>query len=441
MIPPISASGIKSFSGCQRRWGFRYISRLPDPAGASAELGVRLHSQLEGWLKRAEPPSHPAIRAALPHCPKPGSCRSEHRLTFQTESGAAFQANYDAVGSYFGADLRPEIVYGTRALAFDLKTTGNFKYALLSERGTLVGTDGKADPQATIYAEALFRAGASAVTGKWLYVKSRDGTGVKPVSVDFSRGRVAEDFDRIEAAGREMVRLRLAKPDPNDLPFDDTKCRAYGVPCPFLEHCKKPERSSFFVAEEEQMGFKDDLQSLFASVVPDAPELPEIPGAPEAPEIPEAPPAPEEPPEPEPAAGWLATESGFVNPPETAAAMPAACATPEELAEKFGDGSLPKSDRRFTKKDRVALLLAAVEAKLVPEDTKDTATTLAKILRKAGISPDAIVEAVEAAPVEPETDLELTLVFEPEPTAEASFGREALRAEIKAILAEVLAKL
>jgi hypothetical protein len=440
MIPPISASGIKSFSGCRRRWGFKYLSRLPDPAGASAELGVRLHSQLEAWLKRAEPPSHPAIRAALPHCPKPGSCRSEHRITFQTDAGAAFQANYDAVGSYFGADLRPEIVYGTRALAFDLKTTGNFKYALLSERGTLVGTDGKSDPQATIYAEALFRAGASAVTGKWLYVQSRNGTGVKPVSVDFSRGRVAEDFDRIEVAGREMMRLRLAKPDPNDLEFDDTKCRAYGVPCPFLEHCKKPERSSFFVAEEEdQMGFKDDLQSLFASV---ASEVPEIPDAPEAPELPEAPP---EAPEPEPAAGWLATESGFVNPPETASAMPVACATPEELAEKFGDGSLPKSDRRFTKKDRNQLLLAAVEAKLVPEDTKDTATTLAKILRKAGISPDAIVEAAEAATVEPETDLELTLVFEPEPAAEASFGREELRAELraelKAILAEALAKL
>jgi hypothetical protein len=440
MIPPISASGIKSFSGCRRRWGFKYLSRLPDPAGASAELGVRLHSQLEAWLKRAEPPSHPAIRAALPHCPKPGSCRSEHRITFQTDAGAAFQANYDAVGSYFGADLRPEIVYGTRALAFDLKTTGNFKYALLSERGTLVGTDGKSDPQATIYAEALFRAGASAVTGKWLYVQSRNGTGVKPVSVDFSRGRVAEDFDRIEVAGREMMRLRLAKPDPNDLEFDDTKCRAYGVPCPFLEHCKKPERSSFLVAEEEdQMGFKDDLQSLFASV---ASEVPEIPDAPEAPELPEAPP---EAPEPEPAAGWLATESGFVNPPETASAMPVACATPEELAEKFGDGSLPKSDRRFTKKDRNQLLLAAVEAKLVPEDTKDTATTLAKILRKAGISPDAIVEAAEAATVEPETDLELTLVFEPEPAAEASFGREELRAELraelKAILAEALAKL
>lgn len=174
------------------------------------------------------------------------------------------------------------------------------------------------------------------------------------------------------------------------------------------------------------MGFKDDLQSLFASVVPDAPEAPEIPEAP--PEIPEAPP---EAPEPEPAAGWLATESGFVNPPETASAMPVACATPEELAEKFGDGSLPKSDRRFTKKDRGALLLAAVEAKLVSEDTKDTATTLAKLLRKAGVSPDAIVEAAEAAPVEPEP--------EPEPAAEASFGREALRAEIKAILAEVLA--
>lgn len=45
--PYLSPSGASTFRSCMRRWSFRYIDRLPDPAGEPALIGTFAHRVLE----------------------------------------------------------------------------------------------------------------------------------------------------------------------------------------------------------------------------------------------------------------------------------------------------------------------------------------------------------------------------------------------------------
>lgn len=50
--PYVSPSSASTFRSCQRRWEFRYIDRLPDPAGEAALAGTFAHLVLELLLQR-----------------------------------------------------------------------------------------------------------------------------------------------------------------------------------------------------------------------------------------------------------------------------------------------------------------------------------------------------------------------------------------------------
>lgn len=88
------------------------------------------------------------------------------------------------------------------------------------------------------------------------------------------------------------------------------------------------------------------------------------------------------------------TERGFVNPSEAPETAPK---TPEEAFERFGDPIVekPKKEpaRKFTAKDKKALLAVAVARGLAERDAKFTAAGLAKLLRENKIDPGEIVDA------------------------------------------------
>ncbi len=50
--PYLSPSSASTFRSCQRRWEFRYIEKLPDPAGEAALAGTFAHRVLELLLQR-----------------------------------------------------------------------------------------------------------------------------------------------------------------------------------------------------------------------------------------------------------------------------------------------------------------------------------------------------------------------------------------------------
>src|SRR5690348_7492918 len=59
-----SASQFKKSEECLRRWAWKYIHGLGDPAGEGALLGKDCHTGWESWLKNGEPPVVAAIGIA-----------------------------------------------------------------------------------------------------------------------------------------------------------------------------------------------------------------------------------------------------------------------------------------------------------------------------------------------------------------------------------------
>ena len=47
----VSASQIKTWNDCPRKWGFKYIDGLEDPPSKAAILGSKVHAELERYLE------------------------------------------------------------------------------------------------------------------------------------------------------------------------------------------------------------------------------------------------------------------------------------------------------------------------------------------------------------------------------------------------------
>ena len=68
----VSASQIKTYRRCSRKWWFEKIAGHRSPTSAAAELGRQLHAQLENYLLTGELPESPIARAGLKHLPSQG---------------------------------------------------------------------------------------------------------------------------------------------------------------------------------------------------------------------------------------------------------------------------------------------------------------------------------------------------------------------------------
>jgi len=58
-VPRYSASQLKNYDpeagGCNRKWFFKSIMKLPDPVKASAQLGTDMHARLEAYFRHGTP--------------------------------------------------------------------------------------------------------------------------------------------------------------------------------------------------------------------------------------------------------------------------------------------------------------------------------------------------------------------------------------------------
>lgn len=60
------------YGGCERRWWFRYVERLPEEKTPQQEVGVLGHSQIEHYLPTGEDVLGPVARAGIGLLPPPG---------------------------------------------------------------------------------------------------------------------------------------------------------------------------------------------------------------------------------------------------------------------------------------------------------------------------------------------------------------------------------
>lgn len=242
----VSASQINKFddskdNGCQRRWGFRYIAKLPDPAGAGAKLGGEVHEHLENFLRHKQVfPNDRAGKLAyklLDYCHEViGRPGLEIEGDFHHREGGVY---------YYGkVDVRLKHPCGFSWIR-DWKTSSDpVRYGLRNE--TML-----ADHQAVLYArQELVRTGNDRVMLDWVYVKTKPPQ-IDPFAVraQFTKKQVDAVWPRTHAIGLAIEEAKTRITDPNDLRPNRSACHAYGKPCPFMEHCHGAQDPSRIISD------------------------------------------------------------------------------------------------------------------------------------------------------------------------------------------------
>lgn len=231
-----SASQINKYRECSRKWAWRYIAGLPDPAGPAAALGTECDdTQLQPYLRDGRPfdlsrPSGEIVEAGRHLLPEPKACGLEVQKHFiipsPTSSGFSFQGYLDL---WLPGGGMPEIE-GAVPVVADFKTTGNWKYAKTAEHL-------KTDVQAQLYATwAMWSTGARVIDLVWIYFATKPPRKAKRTHLRVLSDDVADQFLAINATAAEMHDVWLNVSDPCELPPNTDACESFGG-CPYRANC------------------------------------------------------------------------------------------------------------------------------------------------------------------------------------------------------------
>ncbi len=233
---PVSASQIDKFDTCQRRWGFHYISGIKEDAGASADLGKEMHGIGEEYLKTGAYPDRLTQAGAmfisgLPYLPPPGSGGVEGKIDFVI-AGVRYLGFIDYRGSRVPGFDPDQIVVLDHKSSSDPK-----KYGLWTKAAFLM------NPQALIYAthEVTVNEAPDAHM-RWLYYWSKTKSGSRqrcePSDVVLLKSELEDVFEPVvHNKAKEIVRLKVLAPDPNELEPNADACYKYNKPCPYMSVC------------------------------------------------------------------------------------------------------------------------------------------------------------------------------------------------------------
>jgi hypothetical protein len=227
-----SASRIKDFQRCPRRWAWRVIARREEPRTQALEDGTTAHAIAEAWLRDGTPPDSRTkegrwVLESLPHLPRPRECRVEHEFHIGI-GDVRFSGKID-------------FVHAPTSTKGDHKFVGDRRFALTAE--TILE-----DPQAMLYVVAppMFE-----VTRlRWIYNEKRRRAST-PVDalVSFERAwawvqahlvpiarEMTEWFDAFRAVGVDDPRaLHEAI---HAVPCNPEACQDFGRICPHSAVCR-----------------------------------------------------------------------------------------------------------------------------------------------------------------------------------------------------------
>lgn len=234
---PLSASGVKLWRSCPRRFTFRYVEGLEQEKTDATNLGTEVHAEMEAWIKKGTLPTHPLALKLLgafanhPHYPAKGRMGSEEEFTL-TIAGVNWRGVIDGRKRD-----------GDTAVVVDFKTCKDInRYALRAEGGLLVSPEGEPDVQATLYAAKEYVQGATKVLGIWAYVST--GANPKPptrlVEVEFDRDKVEEVYAGLHADALDVQVLYAIRPKAAVMPYRASACLSFNRPCEYTALCNKP---------------------------------------------------------------------------------------------------------------------------------------------------------------------------------------------------------
>lgn len=261
-MPHYSASQIKTFSRCARQWHLDKWSSVPTPpAGAGAELGRLVHSEIEAFLY--------GKTGALHEVAEPGREFLEW-LRDQPELKIEHNLNHDGVVGIIDAYSDGRVI--------DHKTSSNpEKYGLTPDQLA-------SDLQMTIYAAWAFRNEPERqhVTLCHAYYGTKRRF-FKVVKVKVSRERIERQYrEALWFINDHMAHLATSEINSFDIPGEPSACSAFGG-CGYLNICNPKKGAQKMPTLEELIAKR---KSVAVEVV--APEAPprETPPAPDAPEAP-----------------------------------------------------------------------------------------------------------------------------------------------------------
>lgn len=234
-IKTVSASQVKTFTLCERKWVLENVHKLRAPAGSALLMGTAQHKQIEDYFIHGKTPDAFLARAAIPHLPS--------RLS----PGLGIEAPLDPPPLYAAGlqwkgfiDLLwcPDGVNTTEVSIYDHKTTKNMSWAKSPK-------ELQTDIQLISYAKWASIAFPSAqkfnLQHTYLVTTTKDK--VEPVATSVDREHVEECWTDLERMAGEMKALSDAKITWELATPNWESCGAFGG-CPFRDLCNKNREAS-----------------------------------------------------------------------------------------------------------------------------------------------------------------------------------------------------
>jgi CRISPR/Cas system-associated exonuclease Cas4 (RecB family) len=225
----ISASQIKTFTSCQRRWWAEKIAGWQAPPNGSFALGTAIHGQMEAFVELGTLPAHPSALKAASDLP----LRSPHafvelKLTDPTISvaGVPFKGSIDWVEKK-----------GGEVSIIDYKSTSGFSWNKSPDELAR-------DVQLLTYATWAKQKwpDVEKVKVAHVYLLTKDGSGYRVVDTEVDWDVAANVWKSVEAVVTEMkataklTQLADVKPNWKD-------CFSYGKPCPWTDKCAAAKKA------------------------------------------------------------------------------------------------------------------------------------------------------------------------------------------------------
>jgi len=221
--------------GCPRKYWYGYVKDIREPMGEDAAKGVKIHKEIETYLKNGKKALSAIAMSALKYYPSPGDTNLELELEVApTEcfevAGIPVLMYIDCVSPYsryldtMGAYHEDP---SSTVEVIDWKSKGNLDYALTNQQ--LLDT-----VQMGMYgAYALRRYDAQHVRLSHVYLQTKGKKRASKSTILADREIIAKKWPKIEALGRDIIDY-AKETDVNKIPVNLKTCKRcfYGNICP-----------------------------------------------------------------------------------------------------------------------------------------------------------------------------------------------------------------
>jgi hypothetical protein len=241
----VSASQVRLFQECQRKWFIRYVLKVETPTTPAQQLGTDIHASIEHYERTGEILDNKWKRfvvAVIPFLPKlpADDLLIEHRFTLPTFEGGPWWLGYIDLAYeekllHLPEECGDPAVTSQLPVVNDHKTTSDFRYAKTP-------AEIQDDTQMCSYAKWVqdkqidFVGAATDVRARLLYIHTRrKKVQVKPVETVLTRERVLAVWERDLDIVRRMVAAEQNEEAEALLPNTAT-CGKYGG-CAYRKLC------------------------------------------------------------------------------------------------------------------------------------------------------------------------------------------------------------